>query len=115
VEDCFYITSFYHQEGNGYATEISNINVEKLHCSMVNGTAIVIQGFPSLKVHDVFLSQMQVDSAVNAISMVDTKNIVMSDVIIGKSALPPSFVKSFELNQLEFIFHHFTYRYKLSH
>jgi polygalacturonase len=93
VEDCFYITSFYHQEGEGFATEISNINVEQLHCSLANGTVIVIQGFPALKVHDVFLNQLHVDSATNAISMVDAENIVMSDVVIGKSALPPSFVK----------------------
>lgn len=93
VEDCFYITSFYHQEGEGNVTDISNVYIENVTCKTVRGTGVVIQGFPNKKVKDVYLKNIVINSANNAISLVDTENIVFQDVIIGESATPPSFAK----------------------
>jgi polygalacturonase len=45
VEDCIYITSFYHNEGSGHATDIHNIRFDSISCQKATGTAIVIQGF----------------------------------------------------------------------
>jgi len=90
VEDCLYITSYYHNEGEGYATEIRDLFFENITCKKATGTGIVMQGFPGKKVSDVFLSNIKIDSAVNALSMENTLNIVMSEVMIGKLATAPS-------------------------
>lgn len=93
VEDCIYITSFYHNEGKGFATKISDIYFNDITCQQASGTGVVIQGFPSKKVSDVFFNNLTIHSAKNAISLTDTQNIVMNDVIIGEPATAPSFVK----------------------
>ena len=93
VEDCFYITSYYHNEGHGHATEIKDIFFEDISCREVTGTGIVIQGFPEKKVSKVYFTNVQIDSARNAISMENTEQIVMSDLRIGEPATAPSFVK----------------------
>lgn len=46
VEDCIYVTSFYHYEGAGHVTDISAIHFENITCRKATGTGIVIQGFP---------------------------------------------------------------------
>ncbi|MFA9392749.1 MAG: glycoside hydrolase family 28 protein [Prolixibacteraceae bacterium] len=93
VEDCFFITSFYHNEGKGHATEIKDIYFENIKCRKATGTGIVIQGFPEKKVSDVYFTDIQIDSVKNGISMTDTKNIIISNLIIGEPANPPSSVK----------------------
>jgi polygalacturonase len=92
VEDCIYITSYYHNEGAGYATEIKDIFIENVTCRLATGTGIVIQGFPEKKVTDVFLKSIRIVGANNALSMENTENIVMSDVVIGKMATAPTAV-----------------------
>lgn len=93
VEDCFYITSFYHSEGEGHETEITNIYTKNVTCSKVNGTGIVIQGFSTKKVRDVYFKNLKIDTCENALSMIDAENIVFSDVVIGNLATAPSYVK----------------------
>ena len=93
VEDCIYITSFYHNEGKGHATEISNIYFENITCNHATNYGIVIQGFPEKKVHHVYFTDVSIDSAKNAVSMTDTENVIMSNLRIGEPANSPSFVK----------------------
>ncbi|MDW7694579.1 glycoside hydrolase family 28 protein [Flammeovirgaceae bacterium SG7u.111] len=93
VEDCIYITSFYHNEGEGHATEISDIYFENIHCNRATNNGIVIQGFPEMKVRDIHFTNVQIDTAKNAMSMTDTENIIVSDLLIGEPANPPSAVK----------------------
>ena len=93
VQDCFYITSFYHNEGEGHVTKIDNIHFKNISCKKASGTGIVIQGFPESKVKNVYFSNIKIDSAKNAISFIDTENIVFKDVVIGELATPPSFVQ----------------------
>ncbi|MBN1927186.1 MAG: glycoside hydrolase family 28 protein [Prolixibacteraceae bacterium] len=90
VEDCIYITSYYHNEGEGHSTEIKDIYFEDITCKSASGTGIVIQGFPEKKISDVYFSNITIGSAVNAISMTDTENIVFSNLLIGELATTPS-------------------------
>lgn len=90
VEDCIYITSFYHNEGEGHVTEISDVYFENISCQKATGTGIVIQGFPEKKIAGVYFSTIRIDSAKNAISMTDTEDIRMSNVVIGELATAPS-------------------------
>jgi polygalacturonase len=62
VEDCIYVTSFYHNEGAGHVTEISEIYFENITCQKATGTGIVIQGFPEKKVSDIYLTNIRIDS-----------------------------------------------------
>ncbi|MFB6340586.1 glycoside hydrolase family 28 protein [Saccharicrinis sp. FJH62] len=93
VEDCIYITSFYHNEGEGHVTDISKIYLNDISCHKATGNGIVIQGYPQQKVNEVYISKLQIDTVANAVSMVDAENIVMSDVVLGGLATSPSYVK----------------------
>lgn len=93
VEDCFYITSFYHSEGKGHNTDIHNVFVDSLFCRKATNAGIVIQGFPAKKVKDIYFSNVNIDSISTGVSFTNTENIVMSNVIIGGKAKAPTFAK----------------------
>ncbi|MBN2742879.1 pectate lyase-like protein [Breznakibacter xylanolyticus] len=93
VEDCIYITSYYHNEGSGHATHIGNINFSNIRCQRAHGTGIVLQGFADKPLSDVHLSNITIDTAANAISMEYTRDIVLSNVTLGKPATAPSHVQ----------------------
>ena len=83
VEDCFFITSFYHGEGAGYATDIHNVYVENVTCGRARNAGIVIQGFPSKPVTDIFFKNVTIDSTKVGLSLTNTDRIIMSNVNIG--------------------------------
>lgn len=91
VEDCFYATSYYHNEGEGHATKISDIYFENIKCQVATGNGIVLQGYPQQKITDIYFKNIEIDSVKNAVSMIDADHIVMSDVVIGKLATAPSY------------------------
>ncbi len=93
VEDCIYITSYYHSEGHGYVTSIKDIYFENISCKKANSSGIVLQGFPENKLSEIYFKKIQIDSVANPLSMENTENISFSDVIIGQLATSPSFVK----------------------
>jgi len=93
VEDCFFITSFYHSEGKGFASQVSDVHIANVSCNRDNGTAIVIQGYPKLKVCDIYIADFHVKSAANAISMQDVENIIFSDTNIGQEIGAPTYVQ----------------------
>ncbi len=93
VEDCFYITSHYHGEGKGFATEIHDVFVDSMTCKKANSSALVIQGFAEKKVHDIHFSEVRIDTATNALSFTETKNIVLNNVVIGNEVTVPSHVR----------------------
>ncbi len=92
VEDCIYITSFYHNEGEGHITEIKDIYFENISCQKANSSGIVMQGFPDKKLSDIYFKNIRIDSTSNPLSMENTENISFSDVVIGQLATSPSFV-----------------------
>lgn len=93
VEDAIFITSFYHGEGKGFETDISNIFFENLQFKTASHAGLVIQGYPTKKVTDVFLTNVKVDSCATAISLTNTGNIVFNDVVIGNEVTVPSAAK----------------------
>uniref|UniRef100_UPI0025C6ACE4 glycosyl hydrolase family 28 protein n=1 Tax=Marinilabilia sp. TaxID=2021252 RepID=UPI0025C6ACE4 len=93
VEDAFFITSFYHQEGEGHVTHIHNIYVNNVYCREASAAGIVVHGFPELKVHDIFFSNVTIEKADVALDLKNAKDIVMEDVSIGGMAGPPSWAK----------------------
>lgn len=92
VEDCFYITSNYHGEGEGFNSKVSDIFITNVSCEEATGTAVVIQGFKESKVENVKLTNIQVKKAKNATSITNTKNVVFDEVIIGEEATVPTSV-----------------------
>ncbi|MCW3788311.1 glycoside hydrolase family 28 protein [Plebeiibacterium sediminum] len=93
VEDCIYITSYYHNEGEGHITDIKDIYFENISCQKAKSSGIVMQGFPDKKLSDIYFKNIKIDSTANPLSMENTENISFSDVIIGQLATSPSFVK----------------------
>ncbi|MDP4207229.1 MAG: glycoside hydrolase family 28 protein [Bacteroidota bacterium] len=93
VEDCFFITSYYHGEGKGFATDIHNVFVDGLKCRQATNAGLVVQGFPGKKVRDIYFSNVTIDSAPIGVSFTNTENIVMNDVTIGGEMKEPSAAK----------------------
>lgn len=93
VEDCFFITSHYHGQGEGFETEINNIFVENLKCRKATNAGLVIQGYPSKKVSDIHFSNVKIDTCSTAISFTNAENIVFNNLIIGEEVKVPSHVK----------------------
>jgi polygalacturonase len=93
VEDAVFITSYYHGEGKGFATDIQNIFIDNLKVKFASHAALVIQGYPTKKVNNVHFSNIKIDSCSNAISFTNAENIIFNDVVIGKEVTIPSAVK----------------------
>ncbi|MEJ6981542.1 glycoside hydrolase family 28 protein [Pedobacter sp. P351] len=93
VEDCFFITSYYHGEGKGFATDIRNVFVDNVKCRKATNAGLVIQGYPSKKVRDIHFSNVTIDSAATGISLSNAENIVFNNVIIGQEVKVPSHAK----------------------
>ncbi len=92
VEDCIYITSYYHNEGKGFTTDINNIHFDNILCHKATGSGIVLQGFPEKKLSGLHFNNINIKEANNPISMENTDNISFTDLIIGELATAPSFV-----------------------
>ena len=94
VEDAFYVTSFYHAEGEGFETDIQKIFVDSFYCRKANNAGIVIEGFPTKKVQNISFSNFQIDTAKIALSINNAENINLSEVNIGGVVKGmPSFAK----------------------
>lgn len=93
VEDCFFITSYYHGEGKGFETDIHNVFVDSMSCRKATNAAVVIQGYPSRKVKDIHFSNVTIDSAATGLSLSNAENIVFNNVIIGQEVKVPSHAK----------------------
>ena len=93
VEDCFYITTNYHGEGKGYNTDIRNVYVDSLTCHKATNAGLVVQGFPTKKIKDIYFSNIKIDQATSPLSFTNTENVVMSNVIIGGEVGIPSSAK----------------------
>jgi len=93
VEDGFFITSFYHGEGKGFATDIRNVFVENVKFRKATNAGVVIQGYPSKKVRDIHFSNVTIDSAATGVSLSNAENIVFNNVIIGQEVRVPSHAK----------------------
>lgn len=93
VEDCFFITSFYHGEGKGFATDIHNIFVDGLRCKEAKNAGLVVQGFPDKKVTGVYFRNVSIDKTPIGVSFTNAESIVMSDVNIGGEVKEPSAAK----------------------
>lgn len=92
VEDLFYITSFYHGQGEGYTTKIENISVENVRCRKARKGGIIIQGFPTEKVRNVSFHNINIDSVAIGVSVNHVENITFSDVNLGGKVMEmPSF------------------------
>lgn len=93
VEDCFFITSYYHGEGKGFSTDIHDVYVDSMSCRKASNAGIVVQGYPQKKVRDIYFSNFSVDSASIGLSLTNAEHIMMSDVTIGGVVSVPSSVK----------------------
>lgn len=93
VEDCFFVTSYYHGEGKGFETDIRNVFVNNLKCRRVSNSGLVIQGYPTKKVRDIQFTNVKIDSCKTALSFTNVENIVFNDVVIGETVKVPSSAK----------------------
>lgn len=93
VEDGVFITSYYHGEGEGHETEISDIYIENLKIEKVRHAGLVIQGYPTKKVTNIHFSNVKIDSCSTAISFTNAEQVVFNNVIIGQEVTIPTAAK----------------------
>jgi polygalacturonase len=93
VEDCFFITSYYHGEGKGFSTDIHDIYIDSVSCKKASNAGIIVQGYPQNKVKDIYFSNIVIDSAFIGVNITNAQNIVFSEVAIGGEVTVPSHVK----------------------
>ncbi len=92
VEDAIYITANYMGEGSEFPSDVSDIYLSNITCNKARETAIVIQGYPQKKVRNVFLNNIEVKSAKNGMTIQNTENVTVNDVIVGQKATVPTSV-----------------------
>ena len=94
VEDCIYMTANYHGEGSGlYPSKISDVSISNVSCESASNAAIVIEGFPEKKVENIILDNITVKSAKNGMTLTNTQNVSVSEIVIGDKIGVPSSVK----------------------
>ena len=93
VEDALYITANYHNEGSQFPSEISNIHFWNVACNKASETGIVIQGYPQKKVRNIFLDNILVKSAKNGMTVTNSENVTINEVVIGQKASTPTSIK----------------------
>ncbi|REH01817.1 glycoside hydrolase family 28 protein [Flavobacterium aquicola] len=94
VEDCLYITANYHGEGSGLnPSNVSDISFSNISCAEATNTGIVIEGFPDKKVTNIKLDNINIQSAKNGMTAVNSGNVSINEVVIGQKATTPSAAK----------------------
>ncbi|AOW09761.1 glycoside hydrolase family 28 protein [Flavobacterium gilvum] len=94
VEDCIFITANYHGEGSGLnPSKISDISFSNISCNEVTNTGIVIEGYPNKKVENIKLDNITIASAKNGMTVTNSENVSINEVIIGEKATTPSAAK----------------------
>lgn len=94
VEDCIYITANYQGEGSQYPSEVHDIYISDITCNKARETAIIIQGYPQKKVRNVTLKNIEVKAAKNGMTILNTENVTLNDVVIGQKASVPTAVSN---------------------
>jgi polygalacturonase len=94
VEDCIYITANYHGEGSGlFPSKVSDISFTNISCIEASNTGIVIEGFPDEKVKNIKLDHITIQSAKNGMTISNTENVMINEIVIGEKATIPTSVK----------------------
>jgi hypothetical protein len=94
LEDCIYITANYHGEGSGlHPSKISDIYFSNISCTEATKTGIVIEGYPNKKVENIKLNNITIESAKNGMTVSNSENVSINEVIIGEKATVPSSAK----------------------
>jgi polygalacturonase len=93
VEDALYITANYHDEGSQFPSDISDIHFWNVSCNKARETAIVIQGYSQKKVRNIFLDNILVKSAKNGMTVTNSENVTINEVVIGQKATTPTSIK----------------------
>ena len=94
VEDCIYITANYHGEGSGlFPSKVSDISFSNISCIEATNTGIVIEGFPDKKVENIKLDHINIKSAKNGMTVINSENVTVNEVVIGEKASTPTAFK----------------------
>ena len=94
VLDAIYMTANYHGEGSGqHASKISDIYLNNISFNEAEDYGVALEGYQSEKLKDIYLSNISIKEAKNPISLLNTKNVVLEEVVIGNLAGVPSSVE----------------------
>jgi hypothetical protein len=88
------MTANYHGEGSGqHASKISDIYLNNISFNEAEDYGVALEGYQSEKLKDIYLSNISIKKSKNPISLLNTKNVVLEEVVIGNLAGVPSSVE----------------------
>lgn len=83
TDECFTISTFYHGEGVKLVSDIHDVYLENVTCKGTTRAGVVIHGFPSKPIRNIYLKDVKIKNARLGISLIHAENINLSNVIIG--------------------------------
>lgn len=85
MEDLFYITSMYANEGadDNHFTDVYNIHAKNIHARKVNNAAIVLQGTTGKPLHDISFKRIDVDECKIGFSSMNAPGVKLIDCNLG--------------------------------
>ncbi len=83
VLDCFMVTTNYHNEGQGYPTNIHSVYLNNVRCKKANNYGIYIKGLEEKPIHDFSIQNFKVDSAGRGVFVNYAENIELDRVTVN--------------------------------
>ena len=83
VLDCFFVTSNYKNEGEGFPTPISNIQLENITCQKANNYGLWIVGAAELPISGLRLTNVAIENATMAIQKVNVNYLELNNVTVN--------------------------------
>lgn len=85
LEDMFYITSMYANEGaeDNHFTDVYDIHAKDIYARKVSNAAIVLQGTTVKPLHDITFERINVDECKTGFSSMNAPGVVLTDCNIG--------------------------------
>lgn len=76
-------TDYHGYRGGSYPTQFRNITIENVKCNRVDSTAIMANGVPEAKLHNITLRNIEVKNAPKATQMKNLVNLKLDNVIVN--------------------------------
>lgn len=76
-------TDYHGYRGGNYPTQFRNITIENVKCNRVDSVAIMANGVPEAKLHNITLRNIEVKKAPKATQMKNVVNLVLDNVVVN--------------------------------
>ena len=76
-------TNYHGYRGGNHPTQFRNICIEDVTCNRVDSVALMANGLPEAKLHNITLRNINVKKAPKAIQMENVVNLTLDNVVVN--------------------------------